>query len=79
MEVYGPAGPWVDIFPPRTRLPGHGPVRSDRNARLFLTFDRWETAPPTRSSAGAGTEYAALDAACEGLTVRESFLSAWEG
>ena len=27
----------------------------------------------------AGGEYAALDAACEGLTLHERFLAAWEG
>ena len=45
----------------------------------FLTLDRWESRAAYEAfHRERGPEYSALDAACEGLTTSERFLTAWE-
>jgi hypothetical protein len=45
----------------------------------FLTLDRWESRAAYESfRRERSTEYSAIDAACEGLTTAERFLTAWE-
>jgi hypothetical protein len=80
VEAYGPDGPWVAFFRQASGFLGtelfHRRVAPPR----FLTLDRWETRAAYETfRRERAVEYSALDAACEGLTLRETFLSAWEG
>jgi quinol monooxygenase YgiN len=79
VRAYGPAGPWVAFF---RQAPGY--LSTDLFAataapRQFLTLDRWESRAAYESfRRERSTEYSAIDAACEGLTTAERFLTAWE-
>ena len=79
VHAYGPAGPWVAFF---RRAPGY--LSTDLFAATaaplrFLTLDRWESRAAYESfRRERSTEYSAIDAACEGLTTAERFLTAWE-
>ena len=67
-----------------TELGAPGYLGTDLFARTsappcFLTLDRWETRAAYEAfRRDRAAEYSALDAACEGLTTAERFLSAWE-
>ena len=79
-EANGPTGPWATFFRNAPGFLGTDLFRRTEAPACFLTLDRWETrAAYEVFRRERAVEYAALDAACEGLTVRESFLSAWEG
>jgi heme-degrading monooxygenase HmoA len=79
-ETYGPAGPWVAFFREAAGYRGTELFRRTVAPPCFLTLDRWETRAAYESfRRERAAEYAALDAACEGLTVRERLLAAWEG
>lgn len=79
-ETYGPAGPWVAFFREAAGYRGTELFRRTVAPPCFLTLDRWEKRAAYESfRRERAAEYAALDAACEGLTVRERFLAAWEG
>lgn len=79
-EAYGPAGPWEALFRQGDGFRGTEVFRRTAAPARFLTLDSW-------TSRGAyegfrrerASDYAALDAVCDGLTVRETFLAAWEG
>lgn len=79
-EAYGPEGVWVAFFRQAPGYLGTDLFRRSAAPPCFLTLDRWETRAAYESFRRArAVEYSALDAACESLTVRETFLSAWEG
>jgi heme-degrading monooxygenase HmoA len=79
-EAYGPAGPWVAFFREADGYRGTDLFRRTVAPPCFLTLDQWETRAAYESfRRERAAEYSALDAACEGLTVRELFLAAWEG
>jgi heme-degrading monooxygenase HmoA len=71
-EAYGPAGPWEALFRQANGFRGTEVFRRTAAPPRFLTLDRWESR----------SEYegfrAALDAVCKGMTLRETFLAAWE-
>jgi len=78
-EAYGPDGPWVAFFRQAEGYRGTDLFRRTVEPHCFLTLDRWETRAAYEAfRRERATEYAALDAACEELTVRELFLTAWE-
>ena len=79
-EAYGPAGPWVAFFEKADGYRGTELFRRAAAPPCFLTLDHWETRAAYETfRRERGVEYTALDAACEGLTLREAFLAAWEG
>ena len=79
-EAYGPEGPWVAFFRKADGYRGTDLFRRTVAPPCFLTLDRWETRAAYESfRRERAAEYSALDAVCEGLTVRERFLAAWEG
>lgn len=79
MEVYGPAGPWVAFFRQAPGYLGTDLFASTATPLLFLTLDRWADRPAYETfRRERSTEYATIDAACEGLTTRQRFLTAWE-
>jgi hypothetical protein len=71
-KAYGPDGDWVRLFRSdihyyETRL-----VRDSFRPGVYLTMDFWESRSAYEAFiAGHRTEYAAIDALGEGLTVRE--------
>ena len=79
IEAYGPTGVWVTFF---RQAPGYlGTDLFTRSSAppCFLTLDRWETRAAYEAfHRDRAAEYSALDAACEGLTTGERFLTAWE-
>lgn len=78
-ELYGPNGPWVDLF---RRAPGYlgTELLADRNRQgRFVTVDRWESEQAFsdfRSMFAA--EFDRLDRQGEELTVRETLLGEFE-
>jgi heme-degrading monooxygenase HmoA len=78
-EAYGPSGPWVRFFELAEGYLGTELFRRAVLPPCFLTLDRWATRAAYEAfRRERAAEYTALDAACEGLTVRERFLDAWE-
>jgi quinol monooxygenase YgiN len=79
VEAYGPSGPWVVFF---RQAPGYLDTdlfSSTAAPLLFLTLDRWESRAAYETfRRERSSEYSAIDAACEGLTTSERFLTAWE-
>jgi heme-degrading monooxygenase HmoA len=79
-EAYGPAGAWVRFFEGAEGYLGTELFRRTVSPPCFLTLDRWATRKAYEAfRRERAAEYTALDAACEGLTVGERFLAAWEG
>ena len=79
VEAYGPAGPWVTFFRQAPGYLGTELFTRTNTPPCFLTLDRWESRAAYETfRRERGAEYSALDAACEGLTTREQFLTAWE-
>jgi heme-degrading monooxygenase HmoA len=78
-EAYGPAGPWQALFRQAQGFVETELYRRETSPVRFLTIDRWTTRHAheafRRDRAHA---YAALDAACAALALRETFLAAWE-
>lgn len=77
--AYGPEGAWVAFFRQAEGYRETELFRRQQSPPCFLTLDRWESrAAYERFRRDQAAAYAALDAECEGLTVREAFLAAWE-
>lgn len=74
-RLYGPGGDWALLF---RQSPGYLETLLLQDAAdplRFLTIDRWETADAYRSfRARFARAYAALDARCQHLRTRETFL-----
>lgn len=75
-SVYGPGGGWARLF---VQFPAYRETRLLRDIHrpgFYLTLDRWESREAyeafRQSHAG---EYAALDAECEQLTLRERHIA----
>jgi quinol monooxygenase YgiN len=79
VDVYGPAGPWVAFFRQAPGYLGTDLFSSTASPLRFLTLDRWDSRAAYEAfRRERSTEYSAIDAACEGLTTGERFLTAWE-
>ena len=77
--AYGPDGVWVAFFRQAVGYRETELFRRQQSPPCFLTIDRWETRTAyERFRRDQAVAYASLDAECEGLTVRETFLAAWE-
>ena len=78
-RAYGPAGDWAGLF---RRAPGY--LRSEllrdmSEPQRFVTIDYWETQSAWEAfRARFAAEYAALDARCEALTLRETELGRFQ-
>jgi len=78
-EAYGPAGPWAVFFGRAEGYRGTELYRRTGAPPRFLTLDRWITREAYQAfRRDHATDYSALDAACDGLTLGETFLAAWE-
>jgi heme-degrading monooxygenase HmoA len=74
--AYGPDGDWVRLF---RKAPGYLGTELLRDGGRYLTVDRWDSAEAYGAfrAAHAG-EHERLDKACEGLTLEETCLGAFE-
>ena len=76
---YGAQGDWVRLFARAEGFIGTQLLRDPEAPGAYLTLDRWRSAADFRAFlARFGTEYAALDRICEGLTDEESDLGEYE-
>ncbi|MGN6390876.1 MAG: antibiotic biosynthesis monooxygenase family protein [Gemmatimonadales bacterium] len=77
--AYGPTGPWAEFFRGAAGYLGTELFERSVEPPRFLTVDHWTSRDAYEAFRRArATEYATLDAACEGLTTAERFLTAWE-
>ena len=77
--AYGPSGPWAEFFRDAPGYLGTELFQRCLEPPCFLTVDHWESRAVYEAfRRERAAEYAALDAACEGLTTTERFLTAWE-
>jgi heme-degrading monooxygenase HmoA len=77
--AYGPDGAWVAFFRQADGYRETELFRRQQSPPCYLTIDRWETRDAyERFRRDQAAAYAALDSECEGLTVAETFLAAWE-
>jgi heme-degrading monooxygenase HmoA len=71
-RTYGPAGNWAQLFAKDPHYMGTDLLHHPRDTRCYLTIDRWTSrAAYHRFKKQHRKEYAALDARCETLTLRE--------
>jgi len=71
-RIYGPAGNWAKLFAKDPHYIGTDLLHHPRDARCFLTMDRWTSRSAYHNfKKQYRQEYAALDARCETLTLRE--------
>ena len=76
---YGAEGRWVALFRQAPGFLGTTLLRDRTDALKFVTIDRWRSAADYESFRERfASDYAALDALCEGLTVSETLLGRFE-
>jgi uncharacterized protein len=72
LERYAPDGDWARLFARHEGYRGTTLVRSLARENLFVVTDRWSDAAAFEAFRSEhGTDYDALDAACEALTLAE--------
>ena len=72
---YGPDGAWVRLFRAADGYRDTLLLRDAHHPGRYLTIDRWESEAAYQAFRSAhASEYAAIDARCEGLTVAERAL-----
>jgi quinol monooxygenase YgiN len=78
-QAYGPSGDWVRLF---RRAPGYARSELHRdllNPQRFVSVDYWESRAAWEDFRSRfAAEFAALDARCEALTLRETELGRFE-
>lgn len=78
-KAYGPDGPWEALFRQADGFRQTEVFQRTAAPPRFLTLDCWTSRLAYEAfRRERASDYAALDAACEGLTVGETFLAAWE-
>ncbi len=78
-QCYGQTGPWVALFRQAPGYQGTLLLRDHSDRLRFLTLDRWASEAAFRQfRTSFAREYEALDARCEGLTLSERALGAYE-
>ncbi len=71
-RIYGPAGNWAQLFGKDPHYIGTDLLRHPGDPRCYLTMDRWTSRSAYHNfKKQHRKEYAALDARCEALTLRE--------
>lgn len=75
-RVYGPDGDWARLFARSAGYLGTELLKDSLRAGRYLTIDRWTSGSAFEAFKQEWkAEYAALDQACEALTVSETPLS----
>jgi hypothetical protein len=71
-RIYGPGGDWARLFAKDHNYIGTDLLLHSSNTRRYLTVDHWASRAAYHNfKKRHRKEYAALDARCEALTVRE--------
>ena len=77
--VYGPSGDWAQLFRTDSQYHVTRLLRDTSQLNLYLTVDSWLTRAAYELFLQAHHgEYEALDAVCEGLTINERRIGAFE-
>lgn len=78
-KIYGSQGAWAELFRKEKGYLGTELLRDSTHPQRYITIDRW-TSPEAYESflSQWKSEYARLDARCEGLTAQETLLGKWE-
>ena len=78
-EIYSAIGLWAKLFRKAEGYQGTELLRDLDQPHRYITIDRWNSSLHYESFLIRWkSEYAAIDAQCEGLTEKESFLGKWE-
>jgi heme-degrading monooxygenase HmoA len=78
-STYSTNGAWMNLFQKSPGFLKTELLRDETQAHRYLTIDRWASSQDYKLFLLQWkTEYAALDAQCEGLTEQEVLLGKWE-
>jgi heme-degrading monooxygenase HmoA len=78
-RVYGADGDWARLFRSDANYQGTRLLRDASRDGIYMTLDCWRSREAyERFRDTAAERYAALDAACEGLTASERHLGSFE-
>ena len=78
-RIYASNGAWAELFRKEAGYLGTELLRDSTHPRRYITIDRWTSSGDYESFRSQWkSEYASLDAQCEGLTVQERVLGKWE-
>ncbi len=78
-RAYGADGDWSQFFRTGTGFVSVELLRDPRNARMFVTIDRWQTATDYEEfSRKNAIKYREIDERCERLTVKETHVGSFE-
>lgn len=79
IEKYGPNGSWAQLFSRSQGFLKTELLRSESQPDRFLTLDQWASMQDYEAFHSQWySEYASLDAQCDGLTESEVLLGRWE-
>ena len=78
-RIYASNGAWAELFRKEQGYLGTELLRDSTHPHRYLTIDRWTSSEDYESFRSQWkSEYATLDAQCEGLTIQETLLGMWE-
>jgi heme-degrading monooxygenase HmoA len=74
-KIYASEGAWADLFRKEEGYLGTELLRDSTTPHRYITIDRWTSSAAYESFRSQWkSEYARLDAQCEGLTEQETLL-----
>jgi hypothetical protein len=77
-KVYGPEGPWVQLFRNDQQYKGTRLLRDALRSEACITMDQWESKQAyAKFKSTHMEEYAAIDREAQKLTLRERYLGAF--
>jgi heme-degrading monooxygenase HmoA len=78
-EIYSPTGAWTKLFQKSKGYVETELLRDASDPHRYITIDRWMSSQEYEAFLFQWkTEYATIDAQCEGLTERETLLGKME-
>lgn len=78
-QIYHSNGAWVELFRKEEGYLGTELLHDSNQLYRYITIDRWTSSHDYESFRSRWkSEYARLDAQCEGLTEQETLLGKWE-
>jgi len=78
-RIYSANGAWTELFRKAEGYQNTELLRDSNNQYHYSTMDRWDSSKHYEVFLSQWkTEYAALDAQCDGLIEKESLLGKWE-
>jgi heme-degrading monooxygenase HmoA len=78
-KIYSRNGAWIELFKKAKGFLQTELLHSTAHSHRYITIDRWTSSGDYESFLSQWkSEYARLDAQCEGLTEQETLLGKWE-